>query len=390
MAALNLGPLHRNGSNYIFNNGRLLVGWLEHGNQKTEGWFALSFDRAGEATGRYLYTSANGSLQLPAMSRLHPAIQAHFVGGNGKAYFSMNMMQQFAFLEGPYYDVIRGRAKYCEREGGELKAMTNKEMFPRHNIGNSPQVQAQKEGQKRKRDAESSDDTAKDKKARLFADYYDDNNEDDDEELPPYVKIEWTDVGATDQTPTLSQPATPDVQQHRPVQSQSQDQISAAIANLGMAENVVSAGGNPANQKHDFQEAAPSNLTSLTDLAIHVTIKEDLLAHIKHWALHSDVVKQYFIPPAGKLHMALEIGEILTTSRSILGYMYGYCGLFRNMQVAQQRNLANAKANGTPLELLHAQESLIKKYHEKETELRVVGEEMQQRLEALQAGLGVS
>ena len=143
MATSNLGSLlYRNGANYIFNNNRLLVGLLERENQKIEAWFSqvLSPDGTGEVIGWSVYTSANGSEQLiTAMSRLHPAPQAHFVGGNTKAYFSMSTMEQVDFLARRYYDVVEGRAEYCQHQGGELKTMANVGVFPRINVGNAPQ-----------------------------------------------------------------------------------------------------------------------------------------------------------------------------------------------------------------------------------------------------------
>ena len=78
-----------------------------------------------------------------AMSQLHPALQAHSVGGNVKAYFSMSTMEQVTFLAGRYHDVVGGRAKHSEHEGGELKTMTNVGMFPHENISNAPQRQEQ-------------------------------------------------------------------------------------------------------------------------------------------------------------------------------------------------------------------------------------------------------
>lgn len=66
MAALNLGPLHRDKANYIFNNNRLLAGRLERDNQKTEAWFGKTLPSvvAGAGFGWRLYITANGSEQL--------------------------------------------------------------------------------------------------------------------------------------------------------------------------------------------------------------------------------------------------------------------------------------------------------------------------------------
>ena len=397
MATFNLGSLHHNGSNYIFNNNRLLIGWFERDNQRTEAWFGrvLSSDGAGEVDQWCIYTSANVSEQLLTdMSRLHPALQAHLAGGSIKAYFSMSIMERVGFLAGRYYAVVGGQSRYSEHEGGQLKTMTNLGMFPRINTSNAPQGQGQNGSQKRKRDSEpsaepaTSVDSVKDKKVKLYPDYFNGSNDDDDEELPPYVKIEPTEMDQTSQIPTVLKPANPDMQQHGTVPSQPQDQISASIATLEIAEKVVPGQISPASQKHDMQGAAKPDPTALTAMAI--TFKEDLLAHIKHWALYASNLKRGLTEPAGKLHMAFEIGEILNTSRNILQYMCRYCGNFKNMKLAQQHNLMNAKANSMPVDIVQMHEVLFRKYQEKEDGLRVVVEEMKQRADALQAGSNVA
>lgn len=379
--------MHRTGANYIFKNNRLLVGCFEHENQKTEAWFALSFDGAGEITGRHLYTSANGSEQFTAtMSQLHPALQAHFAGPNTtKAYFSMSDMEQLGFVTGQYYNVVRGRVKYCEREGGELKTMANGGLFPWLNASNAPQGQQQEGSQKRKRDSICLEGPAQDKKAKLAPGYFDNNNEDDDEELKPRMNIESTKTGAINQVPEA---AIPDMQQPRPVQSQSQDQISAAIANLGMAGNVVPGVPKPAGQKHNILVGAKPNPLALT--AVARNFKVTLLRHIDEWALSAVGLKNALTEPGGKLLTAFETGEILAASRNILQYMSNYCVHFRNRKLTQQHSLTGVRTIGLHADIIQIHDCLVKKYHEKETKLRAVVEEMKQRLEELQAASGLS
>jgi hypothetical protein len=150
-----------------------------------------------------------------------------------------------------------------------------------------------------------------------------------------------------------------------------------------MAEDVDSVGGNPTDQKPNIREAAPSNLTALTDWS--TAFKDDLLAHTKHWALFASGLKTSLKQQTGDLLLAFETGEILNASRNILQYVYNFCGHFRNMKVTQQQSLTRAKGMGLPVDIVQMHESLIGKYQEKENAIRVVIDEMKQRAEALQA-----
>lgn len=172
MTIEDMASLHRDEANYIFKNNRLLVGWLERENRRTEAWLGkvLSPGGAGGGTGWWrIYTSPYGSeLLTMAMSQLHPALQTHSVGETVKAYFSMSTMEQVTFLAGRYYDVFAGQAKYSEHEGGELKTMINVGMIPHKNISNAPQRQEQNVSEKRQRDSSSLENSAKDEKAKVY------------------------------------------------------------------------------------------------------------------------------------------------------------------------------------------------------------------------------
>jgi hypothetical protein len=382
MATENMGPLQRNEAHYIFNNNRLLIGWFERENQKNEAWLgkALSPDGILQGTGWRFYTSAT-SLEHTPVNKFHPALQAHFAEGNTAGLFSRRILDQLRFLKGWHEDVVKGRAKYSEHEGGELKTMTNGEMLPRHKVSNAPQGQGPEGGQKRKRDADGPEAPAKDKKAKLHAGYYDDNNEDDDEELPLHVKTEATEVDAMDQIPTVLESTVPDLQQHQPAQNQPQDQISASIASLGLTDNVVPGVSKPANQKQTIQGVAKPDPMALTDTAR--TFKKALLGHIDEWALYTNTLKLALTESAGKLLLASETGEILAASRDVLRCIGGYCGHIGNMRLHQEQNLINVRANIMPVDIVHAHEYLVKKYQEKERELYVVIQEMKQQAEAI-------
>lgn len=401
MVTENLRPLHRNGLNYIFNNSRLLVGHLEDENHSTEVWLAKTppsdaTEMSSETKLWCLYTSAGGSERLRNLTELHSALQAHFVDESSEDFFSKSKEDKIRFLSERYEDVVRGRYKYCEREGGELKAMTSGDMFPRRSVSikDAPpgQVQEQKGPQKRKRGSGSPEDSevedsTKDKKAKLYADYYDDNNEGDDEELPPYVKIE---ADAMDQTPTSPQPTTLDSQQGSAVQNQSDEQISASIANLGITENVGPGGYNlnPADQKPEFPGAARSDPTNLTTLA--KDLKRDLLGHSDAWMSYSCSHGLALMDFAVRLRMAAGVDQILVASRNVLRWLNGYCEHVGTMKLTQQQGLVDARDSGIHADIVQAHESLVAKYQEKETELRVMFEEMKQRTEVLQTGSNFS
>lgn len=304
----------------------------------------------------------------------------------------MSSVEQLEFLKGQYNNVVGGRAKYSDRQGGELKAMTNTKTLPRQIVGNSPQVQDQKEGQKRKRDADSPEDTeaedsARDKKAKLFPGYFDGDNEDDDEELPPYVKIE---VDAMDQAPIFPEPAISDSQQRRPVQSQSDEQISASISNLGITEKVGTDGHNlnPADQKHEIPGAAKSDPTTLTASA--EDLKRDLLGHSDEWMSYAGSHGLALMGFAARLRMAAEVDQMLVARRNILQWLNSYCEHIGTMKLTQQQSLVDARGSGIHGDIVQAYESLVETYQEKEKELRVVFEKMKQRVEVLHTGLNFS
>lgn len=278
-----LRPLQRKGADYIFTNGRLLIGSLASGPQRTEAWLAKTTpsDATGAATemrGWRIYTSAHGSghpwNDIMNLRELHPALRARLIDENSEEFMRKSRKDRLEFLSERYEDVVRGRYKYSERQGGELKFMAGEEMFPRHNVGNAPKGQEQKEGQKRKRDPDSSEDPMKDKKAKLFPGCFDDNNDDDDEELPPNALKKEMD--AMHQTPMLQEPTIPDSRQHRPPQRQSQDQISASIASLGLTEKSVPGDRNPPDQKHDIRGAVKPDPMVLTALA-H-SLRDDMVS----------------------------------------------------------------------------------------------------------------
>ena len=301
-----MASLHRDEASYIFNNNRLLVGWLERVNQRTEAWLGkvLSSGGAGRGTGWWrIYTSPNGSeLLTMAMSQLHPALQTHSVGENVKAYFSMSTMEQVTFLAGRYYDVVVGRAKYSEHEGGELKTMTNVGMVLHGNVGNAPQRQKQDGSEKRKRDSSSFEDSAKEKKAKLYPGYYNDSNKADDEKPLPCVNRVSTEMSAIHHIPTVLGAANLDAQQHGPLHSQSQDQISASIANLDLAENVVSSVYKPADQNRDPRGAVKPDHGALTTLA-H-SLQKVLVYQVIKWAKCGDRLKRDLKEPARELCVA--------------------------------------------------------------------------------------
>lgn len=388
-----LRSLHRNGLNYIFSNNRLLVSRLEDESHSTEAWLAKTppSDAArdgSETKGWRLYASADGSELLKNVSELHPALQTHLVDENSEEFFSKGKEDRHRFLSERYDDVVRGRYKYCEREGGELKAMTSGGMFPRHSVSDVPQGEEQRKGQKKKREPDSSEESARDKKAKLFPGYYDENDEDDDEELPPYVKIESTDVDAMNQTPTFPEPATSDVQQHRPAQVQPQDQISASIANLDVAENLVPSDHKPADQEHDVRGAVKSDSLTLTTLAND--LKKDLLSHTDEWMLYAGGHRLALAGFATRLRFATELDQVLAACRNILQWLNIYCEHIGALKLTQQQTLVDAKPSGIHVDIVQAHESLVATYQEKEKELRVVFEEMKQRVEALQAASGLS
>ena len=397
MVTENLRSLHRIGLNYIFKNSRLLVGRLEDENQSTEAWLAktpLSDDAVEgfETRGWRLYKSAEGSELLKNVSELHPALQAHFVDENSEDFLSKGKEDKLHFLMERYDDVVRGRYKYSEREGGELRAMTSGGMFPRHSVSEPPQSQKPKEAQKRKRDSESPEgsdgENLKDKKRRLGNGDYDDNDDDDEEAPPPYIKKEKTEVDAMDQTPTVTGPAILGLQQHGRPQSQSQDQISASIAELGITEEVPPSDYKPKDQKHDGWGAVKPDPMDVTALA--KGLQEDLLGHVKEWILYAG---RHGLALAGfkyRLQMATGIGEVLAASRNILQWVNSYCEHIGTMRLIQQQGLVDAGDSGIHVDIVRAHESLVEKYQEKEKELRVVFEEMKQRAETLQAGSNVA
>jgi hypothetical protein len=60
------------------------------------------------------------------------------------------------------------------------------------------------------------------------------------------------------------------------------------------------------------------------------------------------------------------------------------------MRLTQQQGLEDAGDSGIHVDIVLAHECLVRKYEEKEKELRVVFEEMKQRVEVLQAAWSLS
>jgi hypothetical protein len=217
----------------------------------------------------------------------------------------------------------------------------------------------------------------------VYPDYFNGENDDDDEELPPYVKIEETEVDAMDHTPTVPEPANSDLQQHQAAQSQPHDQISASIANLDITRNAITSDYQPTDQKHGVWGAVKSDPIDVTALA--KDLQKDLLGHIDEWMTYAGRHRLALAGFEPRLRMAAQIGEVLAASRNILQWVNSSREHIGTMRLTQQQGLEDAGDSGIHVDIVIAHESLVKKYEEKEKELRVVFEEMKQRAEVLQA-----
>jgi hypothetical protein len=379
MVTEDLRSLRNNRANYIFRNGRLFVGWFVCQDQRTEAWLEKAIEPTGENTANKpktlrIYTSADGSGKLMNVNELHPALLVHYIGDNSQEFLSKCREYKLHFLAERYDDVVTGRYKYTECEGGELKVIEGAKMFPRPTVQVDQGVkQKQMQGQKRKRSRCDSEDYecsgASEKRPRPdtdYADYGDDDDDDDDEEV--YFKRDPALMGAMNQDPTFVEPINPNPRQHKPVQGQSHEQIATAISDLDITGKLVQGHDKAAEQKNDIRGSAipdPMALTALLD-----TFKKTLLDYMRKWATCAEEIKSYFLELTGKLYYATELGEIMNLSRNVLQYMKNYCILVRNMHHALQSLLMDSRATGMPVDIVAMHESLNRKYEEKEQGLR--------------------
>jgi hypothetical protein len=288
MVTEELRSLRNNGADYIFRNGRLLVGWLACQNQRLEAWLEAKENAATRTKDLRLYTSADGLLGLKDVDELHPALLVHFVGENSEDFVSTRREYRHHFLSERYDDVVTGRYKYSEHEGGELKVIEGAKMFPRPAVvdpvvDDQDPRQKQKQSQKRKRSRCGSGDyelgEPSGKRLAPGSDYVD-HGDDDDDDKEVYFKNESTLVNSMDQIPTVAETTTLDPRQHRPIQSQSHEQIATAVSNLDIAGNTVSGNDDKAaEQKFGTQGVANPDPMALT--AWLVNFRDTLLAYMK-------------------------------------------------------------------------------------------------------------
>lgn len=284
-----------------------------------------------------IYSSSDGSELLSNLTELHPALLVCLVGENREEFLSRSQKERLRFLAERYKNVVRGRYKYSESEGGELKAVASDMMFPRH-VHNARKGEEQKESKRKRKSGSDCPEVpeyenVKDKKRRLET-----CESDDDEELPPFMKTEEsTEMDAMDLTPTALKPALQNLQQRIPAQIQTHDQISASIAKLDITDQRVLGDYKPASQ----------------EVATREPVKPDPMALAP--ALES---------PAGELCVAENENEIAIASRKILQRLSAFHGQNEELRSAEQKYLQVLRTSTISVNTLRAHELSILKREE--------------------------
>jgi len=393
MVTETLRSLHREGANYIFKNNRLLIGWLAHvfEDQKTEVWLAKpppsnTTGKACETTGWRIYSSSDGSELLSNLTELHPALLVYLVGENSEEFLSRSQKERLSFLSERYEDVVRGRYKHSESEGGELKAMASDIIFPRYGVSNARKGEEQKEGKRKRKSGSDCPElpeyeNVRDKKRRLET-----CESDDDEERPPSMKTEEPiEMDAMDLTPTALEPASQNLQQHTPAQTQPHDQISASIANLDIADQRIPGDYKPAGQEDAIREPVKPEPMALNPLA--KTLRDIMIGQVMKWAICDSGLKNALESPAGELCVAENEDEIVIASRKILQRLNGFHAQNEELRSAEQKYLQVLRTSTISVNTLRVHESSILKREGMEKKLKGVIEEMTQRIAELQTGM---
>ena len=321
-----------------------------------------------------IYSSSDGSELLSNLTELHPALLVYLVGENSEEFLSRSIKERLSFLSGRCEDVVRGRYKYSESEGEELKAMANDMMFPRH-ISNARKGGEQKESKRKRKSGTDCPrvpeyENVKDKKRRLET-----CKSVHDEELPPSMKTEEsTEMDAMDLTPTALEPALQNLQQRIPAQFQTHDQISASIAKLDITDQRVPGDYKPVSQEDAIREPVKPDPMALNPLA--KTLRDIMIGQVIEWATCDSGLKNALESPAGELCVAENGDEIAIARRKILQRLSGFHGQNEELRSAEQKYLQVVRTSTISVNTLRAHESSILKREWKEKKLGGVIEEM--------------
>lgn len=273
MATKTLRSIQHKVANFVFRNKRLLIGWHVWEEQRTEAWLTriLPSDATGEGNatelqGYHVYTSADGLEQLKndivGVDEVHPAVLLHPVEISTEAFINKGQQDRLKHLVERFRGVMRGRYKYCEREGGELRAVEKVKPLPRPDLDKK---QKRKQSQKRKRnsfDPENLErDDSNEKRCRPSP-----HDDDDDEELP--IKRESTDVNTMPQLTTVSEAIFPEVSHYGLSKEQPHDSIATAVPDVDSIETVGLSADGQTEQEHSSNALAKPDLLALTASAI--------------------------------------------------------------------------------------------------------------------------
>jgi hypothetical protein len=200
---------------------------------------------------------------------------------------------------------------------------------------------------------------------------------DEDEDAGIAVKIEPMDVDATTHGMASSKATVPELQQDTSFDVHPHRHITKGVANMGLKDKVGAHDKQSEDHELHSLDTHASEAPEPESLAASArTLKETLLNHISEWAKSATIFKLDLTKPAGELYLAVEVSQITIASKIILQHMTSYCEDVGNTRTALQQELDKARAKGMPVNFVHAQEGLVRKYRDKEVDLRAVTEKI--------------
>jgi hypothetical protein len=212
------------------------------------------------------------------------------------------------------------------------------------------------------------------------------DTEDDDAKIG--VKTEPSDVNAIAQRTAITKAVAPELQQDTSFDVHPHRHVTKGVASMGLKDNVSAHDKHSEDHELHLLDTHASEAPGPESLAASAqTLKDTLLKHISEWAKSASIFKLDLTKPAGELYLAVDVSQIAIASKSILQHVTSYCEDVGNMRAKLQQDLEDAKDKGMPRSLNHAQEDLVRKYIDKEVDLRAVIENMTQQVERLQAEL---
>jgi hypothetical protein len=365
MASYNPKHLGNDEAPFVYRDSRLLIGYRTAQPPRIEAW--LGYINEEEAARNHntnndpaattieatttdrlrVYTSSDGSMDMyrgvMGVDEAHPAVLASHTAAEVASFLDFGKLARFKWVENIMDHVRKGRSKYCEREGGELKGF---EWVDDEIVEQVVEVP--------KRDC-GCDNYSPTPSADLHTDNgvcdreVPDGHDDEDPIHPKNEKPASSGSKSKDMTAA-----------HQPTNITEDlcETIIAFLASLNLGHDAIK----------DEKKAEQKKVPTLTELTNTLACKAN--EQLFRWALCADSHGIDLNRHQKELSLGETVEDTIKSSRDVIADLARYCEVLRRDFLAQEVLMWKAEANMKPRYVLAAHRNTVAAYKKNEAAAR--------------------